>query len=348
MNNMSISPNLMNELIGRLPSFELSYETISHKKVSSDYNITLAIPYGKKAYLWFTFLRDKDVCLLLEIGREKKVTSMKILSDIDVPTQLAFGTVLYGSICEIPDKGQYFITEDVLYSKGISISKQPFNERLGFLYELFTIYPKWFNNNTTIPILLPVCWGLDEECSQHIPEHIQDKIPYTVHHIQHRSLQYIVPYVNIPFTRNIIPISNHTTTNNILFIPPALPRFDYSKPQYKRVTIFEIKADLQNDIYHLYAFGKNAERIYCGIAYIPNYKTSCYMNSLFRNIKENRHLDSLEESDDEEEFQNMNEDKFVDLDKRHSIECIYSHKFRRWIPNNISHGHGQIVHIRQL
>ena len=72
------------------------------------------------------------------------------------------------------------------------------------------------------------------------------------------------------------------------------------------------------------------------------------MNSLFRNIKENRHLDSLEESDDEEEFQNMNEDKFVDLDKRHSIECIYSHKFRRWIPNNISHGHGQIVHIRQL
>ena len=344
---MSVSPNLLNELLGRLPSFELSYETISHKKVSSDYNITLAIPYGKKSYIWFTFLRDKDVCLLLEIGREKKVSSMKILSDINLPISLAYGTILYGSLCEIPDKGQYFVTEDILYSKGISISKQPFNERLGFLYELFTLYPEWFYNNNSFPIVLPVCWALDENCSQHIPEHIQAKIPYTVHHIQHRSLQYIVPYVNIPFTRNIIPVSNNTSTN-ILFIPPALPRFDYSKPQYKRPTTFEIKADLQNDIYHLYAFGKNAERIYCGIAYIPSYDTSCYMNSLFRDIKENRHLDSLEESDDEEEFQNMKEDKFVDLEKLLAIECVYTYKFRRWTPVNVVHGRGQIVHIRQL
>lgn len=344
---MSITPNLMNELLGRLPSFELSYETISHKKVSSDYNITLAIPYGKKSYIWFTFLRDKDVCLLLEIGREKKVTSMKILSDINIPISLAYGTILYGSLCEIHDNGQYFVTEDILYCKGISISKQPFNERLGFLYELFTLYPEWFYNNNSFPIVLPVCWALDENCSQHIPEHIQAKIPYTVHHIQHRSLQYIVPYVNIPFTRNIIPVSNNTSTN-ILFIPPTLPRFDYSKPQYKRPTTFEIKADLQNDIYHLYAFGKNAERIYCGIAYIPSYDTSCYMNSLFRDIKENRHLDSLEESDDEEEFQNMKEDKFVDLEKQLAIECVYTYKFRRWTPVNVAHGRGQIVHIRQL
>ena len=39
------------------------------------------------------------------------------------------------------------------------------------------------------------------------------------------------------------------------------------------------------------------------------------MNSLFRNIKENRNLDLLEESDDEEEFENTSLDKFVDLDK---------------------------------
>ena len=35
------------------------------------------------------------------------------------------------------------------------------------------------------------------------------------------------------------------------------------------------------------------------------------MNSLFRTIKENENLDSLEESDDEEEFENSNVDKFV-------------------------------------
>ena len=40
-------------LIKRLPQFELSYETISHKKVSSVYDVCIAIPTGKKMLLWF-------------------------------------------------------------------------------------------------------------------------------------------------------------------------------------------------------------------------------------------------------------------------------------------------------
>jgi hypothetical protein len=133
-----------------------------------------------------------------------------------------------------------------------------------------------------------------------------------------------------------------------LFIPPSLPRFNFSKPQYKSKTIFEMKADLQNDIYHLYAFGKSSERVYCGIAYIPNYKTSKYMNSFFRNIKENNNLDALEESDDEEEFENQNIDKHVNLNKKLPFECIYLAKFRRWVPIKKVEAKGQIVHIRQL
>ena len=41
------------------------------------------------------------------------------------------------------------------------------------------------------------------------------------------------------------------------------------------------------------------------------------MNSLFRIIKENKNLDALEESDDEDEFENINEDKFVFLNKKY-------------------------------
>ena len=39
------------------------------------------------------------------------------------------------------------------------------------------------------------------------------------------------------------------------------------------------------------------------------------MNSLFRTIKENDNLDLLEESDDDEEFENIQIDKFVNLEK---------------------------------
>ena len=56
------------------------------------------------------------------------------------------------------------------------------------------------------------------------------------------------------------------------------------------------------------------------------------MNKLFRNIKENNNLDALEESDDEEEFENINIDKFVYLNKSILIECQYNFKFKMWIP----------------
>jgi hypothetical protein len=60
------------------------------------------------------------------------------------------------------------------------------------------------------------------------------------------------------------------------------------------------------------------------------------MNSLFRIIKENKNLDALEESDDEDEFENINEDKFVFLNKKYNMRCEYSYRFKKWIPIDIT------------
>jgi hypothetical protein len=68
------------------------------------------------------------------------------------------------------------------------------------------------------------------------------------------------------------------------------------------------------------------------IASIPDYKTSVMMNALFRNIKENRSLDALEESDDDDEFENTNIDKFVDLTKKIKMKCVFNHRFKKWTP----------------
>jgi hypothetical protein len=56
------------------------------------------------------------------------------------------------------------------------------------------------------------------------------------------------------------------------------------------------------------------------------------MNSLFRNIPENTCLDKVEESDDEDDFENIQETKYVDLDRKILMECKFDPKFRRWIP----------------
>jgi len=60
------------------------------------------------------------------------------------------------------------------------------------------------------------------------------------------------------------------------------------------------------------------------------------MNRLFRNIKENNNLDALEESDDDEEFENMKDDKFVYLDKCVIMECIFNKKFEKFVPIKVS------------
>jgi hypothetical protein len=56
------------------------------------------------------------------------------------------------------------------------------------------------------------------------------------------------------------------------------------------------------------------------------------MNKLFRNIKENEDLDKLEESDDEDEFENPNVDKFVYLEKSFKMKCQYNKRFKKWVP----------------
>ena len=60
------------------------------------------------------------------------------------------------------------------------------------------------------------------------------------------------------------------------------------------------------------------------------------MNKLFRKIKENDDLDKLEESDDEEEFENPNIYKFVNLEKSYKMTCSLNRKFKKWVPIKIN------------
>jgi hypothetical protein len=134
-------------------------------------------------------------------------------------------------------------------------------------------------------------------------------------------------------------VSTHTTIENNKKYIEKSNDYDYNnnKNNNKKYKIFIVSADIQNDIYNLvdpdtvndlsdYTISNKL------IASIPDYKTSVFMNALFRNIKENRSLDALEESDDEDEFENTNIDKFVDLTKKIKMKCIFNYKFKKLKP----------------
>jgi hypothetical protein len=132
-------------------------------------------------------------------------------------------------------------------------------------------------------------------------------------------------------------VSRHSTSsieNNKKYIEKSNDSNNTNNNNNKKYKIFIVSADIQNDIYNLVDPNdlSNYDISNKLVASIPDYKTSVFMNALFRNIKENRSLDALEESDDEDEFENTNIDKFVDLTKKIKMKCVFNYKFKKWTP----------------
>ncbi len=94
--------------------------------------------------------------------------------------------------------------------------------------------------------------------------------------------------------------------------------------------VFKIKAGIKSDQY--YQINNNNT-----LLLIPSYKISKWMNSLFRRIKENDNLDSIQDSDDEEDFENNNEDKWLKKDVELDILCYLNNKFMMWVPKQLVH-----------
>jgi hypothetical protein len=103
---------------------------------------------------------------------------------------------------------------------------------------------------------------------------------------------------------------------------------DAKKDTSAQSQFFVVRPDVQNDIYHLYS---PIDDKYIGVAAIPDYNTSIFMNKIFRNIKENARLDALEESDTEDEFEDIRADKFICVSSA-SLPFYYHARFRKWAP----------------
>jgi len=352
---MELSYTQFSHLMRRFPDFELSYETISHNKVSNKYDICLAVPIGKKCYAWFTYEENNNVCYLMDINREKKISKVRKIPVV-FDGDLCLGTIVYGTLWSPEPSNEglntWFIIEDILYFKGIPMKTESFGSRLGFLQQFMNKTQQYFATKDHMVLAPSTMWKVELndkmwEFPPYIPVQIQSNIAYPVHHIQYRSSSEIMPYLNVNISKRIQtkPTVQQMTPSDVLAKPP---RLDFSKPQYKQKTVFQVRADVQYDIYHLYAYGKNNQPVYYGIAYIPGYKSSVFMNSLFRNIRENKNLDYIEESDDEENFQDTRDNKYVDLNKKILMECAFHTKFKKWVPLRLVDSRSKVVHIFKL
>jgi len=348
------------QLLNRFPKFELSYETISHKKVSASDSVAVVISLGRKYFIWCTYKcgGSEDACYLIGLDKDKQICSVEPMRG-KIPQSFCLGTVVYGTLYETPaeqTKKQIFIAEDVYYHSGVNLSNLCFGDRVGFLRDFVE---RMDNGSTSVAYALPMMWHLStgKELSPIIPPDISSKIGYTPHHIQFREIRRVAPYINIAMPKRgavpsaaIAPVSSETVAQKMTAtaIMNPIPKFDFSKPAYRYPAIFNITADPQLDLYHLYAYGGPGVAIYCGLAAIQTFKSSVFMNKLFRRIRENDNLDLAEESEDEADFENMDADKYVNLNAVIPVECIFNQKHKKWMPVRLAGKTERLIHIEKL
>jgi hypothetical protein len=271
--------------------FEKAVQNTFHKN-----DIFMAIPVGIPSFLWCTsdLATNTAVCVV--------ISNNQYLFHFDIPLLVAFiegqGTILSATnfVCS---QTNFFAVDNIYYYCGTNVTKNTWGHKLYMLKDVFV--SGLFNNHDNIMVGLPYI--------SYSKKHFQSSLktcPYEIEKYVYRNFH----------------------QSNISFYSACEKEKEKEKTTMKR---FRIKASPLYDIYHLYEM----DDIHCRhkdpmTLNIPNYKTSVKMNTLFRNIKENTNLDLLEESDDEEEFQGINNSAFTDVDKVVEMECYYDEGKNKW------------------
>lgn len=360
------------KLLQQFPKIKFSYELKSYKKVSNssnepecnDNNVYFMIPKGKKYFVWF----KNGECLFLELDNDKQVVNVtsKKTSRIFPNDTILYGTHFYyrPHMNANRDILYYFTIENIHYYNGINLDatqtvfekcktlhlafttvslEKTFQIEIGLphidtcldrisavkpFYQVYCIQKKNSNDKTNQyqNVRLNAASSIQKnDVKQQPQEEIKTSVVTVSKHIPVENSKKYVEKSNDYSSNNCNNNSNNNISNNY--------NINNNNKKYK---IFIISADIQNDIYNLVDPDHDDSSNYTIsnklVASIPDYKTSVFMNALFRNIKENRSLDALEESDDEDEFENTNIDKFVDLTKRIKMKCIFNYKFKKWTP----------------
>ncbi len=300
-------------LLSRLPKIEPCYEK-TDTNIPANYKFRVSISIGKKFYVWIQYDESGDAAFFMELNKDKKVSVVQ-RAEMGENSLLPFskGTALFGTMYEHPSGRSVFLIEDVYYYCGIPVAKETFARKLGrmahIVEKLGSVFPIWMR--------LPHITHTDSNTTS----------GYIEHHAQYRTGDRLAPYVNI------VSVAGQNETISIPVCERPL-MCDFTKPQFRLPTVFWVKPAVQFDIYNLYCHSKNGKNeVYCGVAGIQTYNTSVLLNTLFRKVRGNHNLDAIEESDDEDMFEDVRDTKWVnDMSSKIKMVCEFNTKLRKWVP----------------
>ena len=280
----------------------LSNEILFNNK-NNDNTYFILKSQGKRSYIWFTYYKDKILAILCFINKNFNDYNNKYYYyNIDFNNTLLYNNVLiYGYYFKKNNK-DYFILDCVInyniYKKYLQHNE--FSNDIIYRLSLNKLVLDNIKNANNSYIYLPF---------------ISNDIATLFNNMYNIQYQ---PY-SISVYKNNAYLGNYILKNN----------------NFVNKVTFLTRANIEPDSYDIYVLDRYKFIKYDN-AHIDTFKTSIFMNSIFRKIKENSNLDLLETSDSEDEFENINNDKYVDLEKSINIEYKYNKSFKKWIPVNIS------------
>ena len=268
--------------------------TIYNNIPRTDIDYYIVKPYGKKCYLWFTYIDKKFVSLIKYANDNDFYTT-----NLEFDNTLSYNNVLlYGYYVNIKNN-YFFVIDNLINHNNYNFMLEEKNFNLVNIFKIYdSIIKNIYNNNSNV------------------------------------NLRVFLPYIsnnyNLMFD-NIYNLAYQPFIISLWKNDKNLGIYNFSNSNNKLEAIFKITADPNHDTYNLYCINNNRLELHSKCL-IPTYKLSIYMNSLFRNIIENNNLDYLEESDDDEIFENIDENKFVNLNKEYYFKCYYNKRFKKWVP----------------
>jgi len=312
---MDITQNLIKHLPEKM---ELSYDTVEHNKVQS-FNVCMAIPDGERCLLWFTFHEKHKIAAICFMDKQNNVTRIKPVPVV-FHGDLSLGTVFGGTLIHYNDT-KFFAIDDIHYYRGKNKDRIDTTAKLSLLSYIMTheIKQTVFTKYDMV-VGLPIMHTNRNELIQML-----DTLPYNVSKIKY------MPH-NRHQAQFFSLFSQVTYTNTFPTAPTA---------------VFKVTASIQADIYNLLCYSRGATDHIYATAFVPDYKTSVFMNKIFRKIKENDNLDYLEESDDDDEFEDTSDDKFLIDKTEHKMSCRYNYRFKQWVPERIMKT-GKLISLNEL
>lgn len=334
-------------ILSEFPNIKLSYENVIYKKVSTKFDYVVAIPKGVKCFAYFTNYNNKPVCFIMELTCKKQIVDIKMFNAC-FSTDLAYGTIFYGTLF-YTSGNRFFTIEDIFTYKGNHVERSSWEYKLGLINSILKKDMKQISyNNSYIVFGFPIITNTFDELDKKL-----ENLKYPIDFIQTYMLNQVNTFSSIKYSDYLK--NDVEEPKKELIKPQVKPQVKTDEREksvktekIKKEYVFLIKPDIQNDIYHLFAIDNDSKESECGNAHVPDFETSVMMNKLFRIIKENDNLDALEESDDEEEFENEQLDKFVKLNASEKMWCQYNYKFKRWVPKRVASSKSEIISSEEL